>query len=221
MRVNNQLLPVTPGQGFIFQPGDFVVGSQDPKNPLTVFACHFSSNLRHDRTRLSPDILKFEVPNIAILEGKAKEAIHWAHQSPPANGIAKAIVAEIVLNALLRCTTQTPRLFSDKLSQLVLDIRANPGKKWNVAFMAKQAGFSIPHFNRVFRQTFGTSPNQFVTQQRIQHATQLLSETPMSIAQIADALGYNDHYYFHRQYKQITGTTPSQVRRKRALQARK
>ena len=63
-----------------------------------------------------------------------------------------------------------------------------------------------------FVAQLGTSPAQYLIQARIDRAHQLLTETGMSVTQVASALGYTDVPYFSRQYKQRTGTTPRDAR---------
>jgi len=46
------------------------------------------------------------------------------------------------------------------------------------------------------------------------HAAQLIQETEMPLAQIADDLGYRDLYFFSRQFKRYRGVPPSHLRRR-------
>jgi transcriptional regulator GlxA family with amidase domain len=47
---------------------------------------------------------------------------------------------------------------------------------------------------------------------RIQRAATLLSESSLTISQIADAMGYRDVYFFSRQFKQKMGQSPRTYR---------
>lgn len=49
---------------------------------------------------------------------------------------------------------------------------------------------------------------------RIERARHLMRESPLSLKQIAATLGYTDVYFFHRQFKAVTGLTPGQWRRR-------
>ncbi|MBL4701040.1 MAG: AraC family transcriptional regulator [Phycisphaeraceae bacterium] len=78
--------------------------------------------------------------------------------------------------------------------------------------LAQMSHLSVTHFSRLFRKQFGTSPMHYVIQQRMVQAATLLTETSSPIKQVADAVGYDDAYYFSRLFKRIVGITPSQYR---------
>lgn len=78
--------------------------------------------------------------------------------------------------------------------------------------LAEEAGMSVPHFTRLFRQHFGTSPIRYVIQQRVDRARLLLLETQLSIQEIARQLGYEDPFYFSRRFTHETGRSPRAYR---------
>jgi AraC-like DNA-binding protein len=80
--------------------------------------------------------------------------------------------------------------------------------------LAQLAGMSPTHFARVFRQTFGTSPIDWLRRERISQAKRRLAETTASIKEIAEQTGYHDRYFFSKDFKQNTGLTPSQFRQR-------
>src|SRR5438876_5335042 len=59
-----------------------------------------------------------------------------------------------------------------------------------VETLAELVELSPFHFSRVFKQTTGMSPLQFVTRERIARAQQLIRETPRSLIEIALEVGY-------------------------------
>jgi transcriptional regulator of acetoin/glycerol metabolism len=79
--------------------------------------------------------------------------------------------------------------------------------------LAADAGFSLYHFARAFRQSMGISPHRYVMQQRVRKAQQLLARTDLPLATIAAAVGFADQSHFSRQFRRLAGTTPSGFRR--------
>ena len=60
---------------------------------------------------------------------------------------------------------------------------------------------------RAFRQSFGNTPGQYVTNVRIRHAQLLLQSTDMTVAQIASAVGIPDAAYFSKLFHRLSGCT--------------
>lgn len=104
---------------------------------------------------------------------------------------------------------------------LAMRITERPGKDYAIAELAREAGYSPGHFSRVFKQVFGISPQMYVIRARIDRAKQLLVESSLSISQIADVLGYEDLYFFSRQFKSQTGRAPAHYRSGTSSQAGK
>lgn len=95
---------------------------------------------------------------------------------------------------------------------IAMRITERPGQPHPIAELAHEAGYSPDHFARVFKQTIGISPQAYVIRVRIDRAKQLLVESSLSISQIADVLGYEDLFFFSRQFKSKTGKTPRAYR---------
>ncbi len=77
---------------------------------------------------------------------------------------------------------------------------------------AAMCHLSPSRFTHIFTQSMGMSPTRYKHTVRINHATDLLTHTRMSIREIAAALGYDDPLYFSRRFKQITGCSPQNYR---------
>ncbi|WP_028559381.1 AraC family transcriptional regulator [Paenibacillus pinihumi] len=61
----------------------------------------------------------------------------------------------------------------------------------------------------LFRQVTGQTISEYVHHQRIKTALYLLTESRLTIIEIAEYLGYSDVSYFYRIFKRITGHSPS------------
>lgn len=78
--------------------------------------------------------------------------------------------------------------------------------------LASLLGMSEFYFSRQFKQVIGTTPYQYLLQQRIERAKQLLRQSDRSIADIALTCGFNSHSHLSKQFRQLTGTTPKAYR---------
>jgi AraC family transcriptional regulator len=81
-----------------------------------------------------------------------------------------------------------------------------------LADLAALLNMSQFHFCRRFKQAIGTTPHQYLIQQRIERAKQLLKQSNDAIADIAILCGFNNHSHLSKYFRQLTGTTPSAYR---------
>jgi AraC-like DNA-binding protein len=101
----------------------------------------------------------------------------------------------------------------ERIRQVLADIRAEPGARWNVAELSRESGYSLSHFSRLFAEVAGKRPQEFLIDTRLEKARELLSLSQCTISSAADQSGFRDVYYFSRLFKQRTGQTPSAYRR--------
>lgn len=79
---------------------------------------------------------------------------------------------------------------------------------------AKAAGYSVPHFHRLFVAAYGMTPQQYMLQLRLSHSLQLFKKDPgMTVDRVAEELGM-DVSHFIRMFKRTYGTTPKQYAQK-------
>ncbi|GAA4420337.1 AraC family transcriptional regulator [Bremerella cremea] len=81
--------------------------------------------------------------------------------------------------------------------------------------LAILAGVSRSQFVRLFRQTTGQSPKQYLMGLRVEQARQLLSVANgrQSVLDIAQSCGFCDQSHLAREFRQVYGTTPAVYRR--------
>jgi AraC-like DNA-binding protein len=79
--------------------------------------------------------------------------------------------------------------------------------------IARECGLSTSHFARSFKTSFGVSTHRWLTQHRIDYSKQLISQTSMSLTEIAIQSGFNDQAAFTRTFHQLVGVSPGRWRR--------
>jgi AraC family transcriptional regulator len=95
-----------------------------------------------------------------------------------------------------------------RLRQTIEYIEANLTRDLRLEEMAENVQISPYTFGRLFRQTTGLSPHQYVLRARIKEAKRLLGEGKSTIAEISLQLGFSDQSHFTRVFHKITGVTP-------------
>jgi len=81
----------------------------------------------------------------------------------------------------------------------------------SIAKLAAAVGLSPHHFARMFKESFGVSPAQYILQARINRAKRLLQGQD-TLASIAAQTGFSQQSHMTMQFKRATGVTPAQYR---------
>lgn len=118
-------------------------------------------------------------------------------------------------------TTPTRRgLFAalaDSRLKKALDVIHNrPGEDWTVASLAEVACLSRTAFAERFAEVLEETPYQYLTRWRMAQALKLLRDPRLSVAHVAERLGYQTEAAFRRSFKRVHGYGPGSVRRKAA-----
>lgn len=80
--------------------------------------------------------------------------------------------------------------------------------------VAKALGYHSYYLNRVFKSCFGTTIHKALVSERIRVSKHLLSETELSIEQIALKVGFEDRRVFLSAFESVVGISPSEYRRR-------
>lgn len=104
-------------------------------------------------------------------------------------------------------------LVDPKLARALEAMHTQPGRDWTVAALAELAHMSRTGFAQHFAGVLGTGPIEYLTEWRMIEARRLLSEPRMSVAAVADSLGYRTEAAFRRAFKRVTGNGPGWIRR--------
>lgn len=99
-----------------------------------------------------------------------------------------------------------------RLRQVQDYIWAHLGQPITLTELAGVACLSAYHFCRVFRHSTSLSPNQYVIQQRLARARQLLRGGQLSVAQVATEVGYQNPSHFAQLFHRHIGCSPADYR---------
>jgi AraC family transcriptional regulator len=112
------------------------------------------------------------------------------------------------------CTIQ-PKFFNytNGLSKLKLKhvtdyINENLHQEIKLIELAVITQTSLYHFLRLFHQSMGVTPHQYILQRWIEKAKYLLQHSTLSIAEVAASVGFCDQSHLTRYFKRVVGVTP-------------
>jgi AraC family transcriptional regulator len=108
--------------------------------------------------------------------------------------------------------TQTLEDYADCIENVKRYIREHIHEPLDRETLADVAGFSVPHFHRVFRAQVGESAISYVRRLRLERAARKLRMGAVDITEVALAAAYDSHAAFSKAFKQQFGLSPSEFR---------
>lgn len=114
---------------------------------------------------------------------------------------------------LIQSTKSADLVSSSKMSDFYIKeaisfIEQNFQNNISIEDIASVCGINRSYFGKIFHQSVGKSPQEFLINYRMIKATELLKLTSLSIADISAAVGYENQLHFSRAFKTIYGVSP-------------
>lgn len=82
----------------------------------------------------------------------------------------------------------------------------------SVEDIAASIGLNRSYFGKIFHESMGKTPQEFLINYRMTKATELLKLTGLSVGDIGNAVGYSNQLHFSRAFKNVYGVSPRQWR---------
>jgi AraC family transcriptional regulator len=95
-----------------------------------------------------------------------------------------------------------------QLKRVIDYMKANLTQDLSILDLATLTGMSESHFSRSFKQSVGIAPYQYLMQQRVERAKQLLEKRSIAISSIALDCGFANQTHLTKVFHQMTGMTP-------------
>jgi AraC family transcriptional regulator len=94
-------------------------------------------------------------------------------------------------------------------------IHSQLDSRLTIDMLAREAGLSVAHFSRAFRETMGRAPHQYLLSMRLEKARRLLEAPDANLSDVAHRTGFADQAHFTRLFKRSYGITPGALVRQR------
>ena len=214
-----QTYSIKSGQGFLIFPGQITTYFADQNLPWEYVWIEFDG-LRvkeaFDFTELSVNTPVYHSHSKDLREQLMNEMlyiVHHAEESP------FHLIGHLYL--FLDYLTQSSKITKPKQSSKMSDyyikeainyIEQNFQNNITVEDIAAVCGINRSYFGKIFRNSIGRSPQEFLMNYRMVKATELLKLTSLSIAEIGSAVGYENQLHFSRAFKTIYGVSPREWR---------
>lgn len=124
---------------------------------------------------------------------------------------SRGIVYQLMAR-FLKDAQPKPEINDDRIQKVLSYIRKNIYKTIDIDSLAAISCLSKDHFIRLFKKEVNNTPLQYINQKKIEKAQLILITDSMPVKNISYLLAYEDHSYFNRLFKKLTGVTPQQYR---------
>jgi two-component system response regulator YesN len=100
----------------------------------------------------------------------------------------------------------------DEIKKVKQYVDRHLNRKITLEEVAEYTHLNSSYFSRLFKKETGMSFIHYVTFTKMEHAKELLDQSPQSVEQVAEQLGYENKSYFTKLFKLHTGFTPGEFR---------
>ena len=176
----------------------------------------FSGSARNEMTVAEGSEAAWWISTVRYFSGEAS-------RSGPGNQAVLARLSELleVMRWQLRSldkehTGWLAGLNDPQVGRVLALLHAEPAHAWTVEELADRAGISRAVLAKRFTELVGDSPIQYLAGWRMHLARQLLRESTLSMAEIAERVGYESEAAFNRAFRRSAGSPPATWRREDA-----
>jgi len=129
---------------------------------------------------------------------------------------AESLAAALAMHLAYKHASQPPKvqdyrggLTKFQLRKVMEYVREHLSENTSLKVLAEIAGLSPFHFARMFKQSTGMAPHQYLIRSRVRRAKELLLIRNADIADVAARVGFCDQSHLAVHFKRVTGLTPS------------
>lgn len=176
---------------------------------------------RYPRIDVAADILFADCGQVLTSAGSAAgidlllHIVRRDYGVARANAVAKRLVLPAQRDGDQRQYEDSPRAPapSDRLTEVMAQIMAQPQEAWPVARLASDAGMSVRTLARAFVIRAGCAPGQYVLKARVARARELLETTILPVERIAELAGFGSATSLQQNFRRQLGCAPTAYRR--------
>ena len=214
-----QTYSIKSGQGFLIFPGQITTYIADQNLPWEYVWIEFDG-LRVkealDLTELSVNTPVYHSHSKDLREQLMNEMlyiVHHAKESPfHLIGHLYLFLDYLTQSAKSKKLVQSSKMSDYYIKEAINYIEQNFQNNITIEDIAAVCGINRSYFGKIFRNSIGRSPQEFLMNYRMVKATELLKLTSLSIAEIGSAVGYENQLHFSRAFKTVYGVSPREWR---------
>ncbi len=210
---------VKSGQGFLLFPGQVCTYIADRELPWEYVWLEFDGLRAKETVELAglhPANPVYKARYKDIYETVKEEMLYIVNhrEESPFHLIGHLY---LFIDSLLRSSTSAQlgkenRLRDFYIKEAFAFIEQNFQNDISVEDIAAACGLNRSYFGKIFHESMGKTPQEFLISYRMTKATELLKLTDLSIADIGNVVGYPNQLHFSRAFKNAYQVSPRQWR---------
>lgn len=218
---------IQKGQGFLIEPETLIHYKADEKEPWTYMWIGFSgarAGKYLSDIGLSSNNPVFQCEKIEELKKIILQMFQYQNLSVANQYHLQGLLYEFL--AILADGMKMDDLENDNddntyVRAAVNFIRNNYYRGITVAEIAEHVSVNRSYLYKLFEQTFGMSPKEFLTRFQISRAKELLTWSDITIESVAWSCGYKDALAFSKVFKKMMGVSPTTYRKEHLVRIAK
>jgi len=156
----------------------------------------------------------WQIADPDIVLKKIRELYELPINAPAAADRHDLIAESMVMESLIAAAPAPPEPGEAKIRAAAAMVRRSFTTVFDFDELARECDMSLSTFRRRWLKYIGCPPARYQTEMLRQDACRMLAETAMPVKEIAITLGFEDPLYFSRRFRQLTGLTPTEYRRR-------
>lgn len=214
---------IRSGEGFMIFPRQINTYIADTKLPWEYVWIEFDGMRAREiieTAGLSPDHPVYHAAYKDLRENMKDEMLYIAehHDAPPFHLMGHLYLFIDYLSRSSSSQIATSGRVRDFYIKEALNyIEQNFQNDISVENIASFCGLNRTYFGRIFKETVGKSPQQFLLSYRMAKAAELLKLTELTINDVGNAVGYPNQLHFSRAFKNVYGLSPREWRNKNRI----
>lgn len=216
---SDELYEVTAGQGFLIEPNQITSYFADENDPWEYAWIEFDGLRVRESLKLAgidanqPIYTPINAKEGALLLNEIMYIVDNGTGRPMSTiGHAFIFLDQLMQSSITRTQRTGKRLRDFYMKEALSFIEQNYQNDISIEDIASFCGLNRNYFGKIFKNTMGKTPQEFLLSYRMAKAAQLLRETTLSIGAIGNMVSYQNPLHFSRAFKNIYGCSPRYYR---------
>ena len=232
LQVADQLLEIRKDDFVVITPGTYYTGYQFEEGDLSFYWCHFETDEEpiiedyepiHSKVLMSyPQVPFIVLPtlsnsvNISRLHISLNQLFNFYNQRNAnkfhLDYFLTSILFEISDSVLHKEFLSQASDQNRNLSVIQQWIKAHCKEHISLEDIAYEFNYNKSYLSRIFSKEFNKTVTQYINEERLLKAKELLLSTSLNIEEISISCGFKDKSYFHKLFREKEKITPSEFR---------